>query len=248
MTLSYKPFVICLTALAVSTLLPSCAVGPNFKKPAAPAVKDYTPSPVSTTASTTNVLGGEAQRFVTSQDIAGDWWTLFHSKPLNALIDRSLKANPNLKAAQAALVVARENVLAQKGAYYPSVAGSFSASRQKTASAISPTPNNGDLYFNLYTPQVNVSYVPDVFGLNRRTVESLNAQAEQARFAWVASDIALSANVAAAAIQEASLREQIEATHHLIEINTNMLRILKTQFTNGYADRLDVAAQESQLA
>jgi NodT family efflux transporter outer membrane factor (OMF) lipoprotein len=237
-----------LTALAVSALLTSCAVGPDFKKPAAPPVKGYTPGPVSTTTGTTNVAGGEAQRFVTGRDIAGDWWTLFHSKPLNALIERSLKANPNLKAAQAALLVARENVKAQYGSYYPSVTGSFSAARQETPAVIAPVPNNNALYFNLYTPQVSVSYVPDVFGLNRRTVESLKAQAEQARFALVASDIALSANVVAAAIQEASLREQIAATHQLIAINTNMLQILRAQFARGYASRLDVAAQESQLA
>jgi NodT family efflux transporter outer membrane factor (OMF) lipoprotein len=90
--------------------------------------------------------------------------------------------------------------------------------------------------------------VPDVFGLNRRTVESLKAQEEEARFALVASDIALSANVVAAAIQEASVQEQIKETHHLIDLNTNMLRVLKTQFTNGYTDRLEVAAQEAQLA
>jgi NodT family efflux transporter outer membrane factor (OMF) lipoprotein len=243
-----KPHVIYLTAFAASTLFAGCAVGPDFKKPAAPQVRGYTPGPLSTTSSAANAAGGEAQHFVTGQDIAGDWWMLFHSKPLNDLIERSLKANPNLKAAQAALVVARENVKAQYGAYYPSVAGSFSAARQKTSSAIAPTPNDNALYFNLYTPQVSVSYVPDVFGLNRRTVESLNAQAEQARFAWVASDIALSANVVAAAIQEASLREQIGATHELIAINTNMLQILRNQFAKGYANRLDVAAQESQLA
>ncbi|HEV7924645.1 MAG TPA: efflux transporter outer membrane subunit [Verrucomicrobiae bacterium] len=243
MTASRQPLI-----LGLTMLLTSCAVGPNFKKAAAPAVHGYTAIPVSTTGSSTNVAGGEAQRFVTGQDIAGDWWTLFHSKPLNSLIERSLMANPNLRAAQAALVVARENVKAQRGSYYPSVTGSFSAARQKTANVLAPVPNDNDLYFNLFTPQVTVSYVPDVFGLNRRTVESLNAQAEQARFAWVASDIALSANVVAAAIQEASLREQIQATHHLIEINTNMLGILSTQFAKGYASRLDVAAQESQLA
>jgi len=248
MTPSRKPCVICLTALAASALLAGCAVGPNFKKPAAPPVKSYTPGPITTTTGTTNIAGGEAQRFVTAQDIAGDWWTLFHSKPLDALIERSLKANPNLKAAQAALLVARENVKAQYGAYYPSVTGSFSASRQKTPAVIAPVPSDNALYYSLYTPQVSVSYVPDVFGLNRRTVESLKAQAEQARFALVASDIALSANVVAVAIQEASLREQIAATHQLIAINTNMLQILRAQFARGYASRLDVAAQESQLA
>jgi len=235
-------------ALLAAALLGGCAVGPNFKKPAPPDVNGYTATPLSTTAGVTNVLGGEPQRFLTGTNISGEWWTLFHSKPLNALIDRSLKANPSIKAAQAALVVARENVLAQKGAYYPSVAGSFSAARQKTSSQISPTANSGALYFDLYTPQVGVSYVPDVFGLNRRTVESLKAQAEQARFALAATHITLSANVAAAAIQEASLREQIAATYQLIAINTNMLRILRTQFAKGYVSRLEVAAQESQLA
>jgi NodT family efflux transporter outer membrane factor (OMF) lipoprotein len=243
MTKVRKALVICLTAL-----LTSCAVGPNFKKPAPPPVHDYTPNPVSTTTSSTNVTGGEAQRFVSREDIAGDWWTLFHSKQLNDLIERSLKANPNLKAAQAALIVARENALAQKGSYYPSVSGSFSAARQKTAADIAPVPNNNALYFDLYTPQVTVSYTPDVFGLNRRTVESLNAQAEQARFAWVAADISLSANVVAAAIQEAALREQIDATRRLVKINTNMLGILRAQFSKGYAGRLEVAAQEAQLA
>ena len=70
------------------------------------------------------------------QDIPGEWWTLFHSKPLNDLIERSLKANPDIKAAQAALLVARENVLAQRGAYYPSVTGGFSASRSKTSNEL----------------------------------------------------------------------------------------------------------------
>jgi NodT family efflux transporter outer membrane factor (OMF) lipoprotein len=173
---------------------------------------------------------------------------LFHSKPLNDLIELSLRNNPTLKAAQAALQVAKETVLAQKGTYYPSIAGAFSAARQKTAEEISATPNSGALYFSLYTPQVNVSYVPDVFGLNRRTVESLQAQAEQARFALAATHITLSANVAAAAIQEVALRGQIEATRQLIVVNSNMLQILRLQFDKGYAGRLDVATQESQLA
>lgn len=44
------------------------------------------------------------------------------------------------------------------------------------------------------------------------------------------------------------MREQIAATHRLIDLETDMLRILRAQLGNGYADRLDVAAQESQLA
>jgi NodT family efflux transporter outer membrane factor (OMF) lipoprotein len=239
------PFVAASSALL---LVAGCAVGPNFKKPAAPQVNGYTPSPLSTTSSATNIAGGQAQRFVEGLDISGEWWMLFHSKSLNDLIERSLTNNPDIKAAQAALAMARENVLAQNGTYYPDVAGSFSAARQKTSSEIAPIPNANQFYFDLYTPQVSVSYMPDVFGLNRRTIESLKAQEGQARFALVATHITLSANVVAAAIQEASLRAQIDATRQLIAINSNMLQILHNQFAKGYASRLDVAAQESQLA
>ena len=173
---------------------------------------------------------------------------MFHSKPLDDLIERSLKANPGIQAAQAALLVARENVLAQRGAYYPSVSGSFSTTRAKSSSDLSPVTDTNALNYSLYTPEVSVSFVPDVFGLNRRTVESLGAQGQQARFALAATHITLSSNIAAAAIQEASLRAQIDATRELITINTNMLDILRNQFKAGYADRLDVAAQEAQLA
>jgi NodT family efflux transporter outer membrane factor (OMF) lipoprotein len=239
-------FLLILAAALVATC--GCAVGPNYKRPAAPDVPAYTPSVPTTTSSSPSVAGGEAQAFAPARDIPGAWWTLFHSKALNDLIERSLKNNPDLKSAQAALLVARENTRAQRGAYYPSVSGSFSATRAKTSEELSPVPSFTSFQYSLFTPEVSVSYVPDVFGLNRRTVESLKAQQEQARYALAATNITLSSNVADAAIQEASLRGQIEATNELIRINTSMLDVLRKQFETGYVGRLDVAAQESQLA
>lgn len=237
-------------AVVLAALLATvgCVVGPNYKKPAAPKVGGYTPTPISTTGGTPNIAGGQAQHLVEGKDIPGEWWAIFHSQPLNDLIERALKANPDLKAAQAALAVARENVLAQRGFYYPSVTGGAAVTRARTAADLSPALNANIQNYSLYTPQVSVSFVPDVFGLNRRTVESLEAQKEQARFALAATHITLSSNVAAAAIQEASLRGQINATHQLIDISADVLKILREQYAKGYASELDVAAQESQLA
>jgi NodT family efflux transporter outer membrane factor (OMF) lipoprotein len=252
MTLTRKSRVIDATSTFFVTMAllitAGCAVGPNYKKPAAPNVPGYAPSLPTTTSSTPGVSGGETQSFAQGHDIPGEWWTLFHCKALDDLIERALKNNPDLKAAQAALLVARENTLAQRGAYYPSVSGSFSATRAKTSDEISPVPSFTTFQYSLFTPEVSVSFVPDVFGLNRRTVESLKAQQEEARFALAATHITLSSNIAAAAVQEASLRGQIEATQKLIEINTNMLQVLRKQFEKGYVGRLDVAAQEAQLA
>ncbi len=248
MVLTHKSRLVHIIASSLLMFATGCAVGPNFKKPAPPNVTGYTPAAISTTSSTANVTGGEAQQLVDGRDIPGEWWTLFHSQPLNDLIERSLKANPDLKAAQAALRVARENVQAQRGAYYPGVTGGFSATRAKSSSNVSPVTNTNALNYSFYTPEVSVWFVPDVFGLNRRTVESLQAQDQQARFALAATHITLSANVAGGAIQEASLRAQVEATRELITINTDELEILRHRFAKGYVSRLDLAAQESQLA
>ena len=125
------------------------------------------------------------------------------------------------------MTVARENVLAQRGFYYPNVTGSFTATRARSAADLSPILSTNIQNYSLYTPQVSVTFVPDVFGLNRRTVESLEAQAQQTRFALIATYITLSSNIAAGAIEEASLRGQVSATNELITINTNMLKTLQ---------------------
>jgi NodT family efflux transporter outer membrane factor (OMF) lipoprotein len=236
-------------AALVSLLVVGCTVGPNFSKPAAPAVTSYTDHPLTTTVDTANVAGGAAQRFQSGSDVPGDWWTLFHSRPLNALIEKSLASNADLKAAQAALTVAHENVLAGRGAFYPTVTAGVSASReQDPPGSLAAVPSNNAFLYNLFTPQVSVSYAPDLFGLNRRTLESVKAQEQAVRFQTIATQVTLSTNVVAAVVQEASLEAQVDATQQLVDINAHMLTILQYQFGQGYVGRLEVAAQEAQLA
>jgi NodT family efflux transporter outer membrane factor (OMF) lipoprotein len=237
-----------LAGLAI-VLLAGCTVGPDFTKPAAPDVGAYAVDPVATTAATAGVAGGAAQRFIHGADIPGDWWSLFHSRPLDVLIKQALAGNPDLAAAQAALRAARENTRAQRGAFFPALTAGVSATRsQDPPGALAPVPSSNAFLYNLITPQLSISYVSDVFGLNRRSVESLKAQEQATRFQMIAVDITLSSNVVAAAIQEASLQAQVNATRQLMDINAHQVRILQYQFDNGYASRLDLAAQQSQLA
>ncbi|MDE2257584.1 MAG: efflux transporter outer membrane subunit [Xanthomonadaceae bacterium] len=233
-------------------LLTGCAVGPDFRKPVAPDVQAYDSGTLPARTATAPVAGGSTQRFQEGADIPGDWWTLFHSSPLNALIVNALKNNPDLAAARAALTAAHENALAQRGEYYPSVSAEFSTSRNKQSTLLAPAPNfpavPQEFLYSLFTPQLNISYVPDVFGLNRRSVESLQAQARAARFQLIAAHIALSANVVTAVVGAASLREQVKATEQLVDIEAQSVKLLQYQYDKGYASRLDLAAQESQLA
>lgn len=239
-----------LVALAAASLaLAGCAAGPNFKPPAPPAVSGYTAHPPAKTVATSGVAGGDAQNFQQDGDIPGDWWTLFHSPPLDALIARALKNNHDLKAAQAALRVAHEDVLAQRGSFFPAVSAGFNASREKDPSAaLAAVPSNNAYLYSLFTPQLSISYSPDLFGLNRRTRESLQAQEQSARFQMVAAWTTLTSNVVVTAVQEASLREQVGATRKLVDLEKHSLAILQLRFEKGDASKLDVAAQQSQLA
>ena len=89
----------------------------------------------------------------------GDWWTLFHSPALSALVAQALKNNHDLKAAQAALRVAHEDVLAQRGSFVPAVSAGFSASRQKDPSAaLAPVPSNNAY---LYSPNATIRLMSD---------------------------------------------------------------------------------------
>ncbi|HEY3918920.1 MAG TPA: efflux transporter outer membrane subunit [Stellaceae bacterium] len=230
---------------AAALLLASCEVGPNFHPPAIPADAGYTPEKPGAT-SATDVAGGAAQRFVDGKDIPGQWWTLFHSEPLNQLIAEALKANPTLDAAQATLREAQENVAAEKGVFLPGISGDFSSTREKISGAEFGNPKQSSI-FTLSTGSVSVSYGFDFFGGERRQLESTEAQQDYQRYELEAAYLTITSNVVAAAIQEASLRAQIAATQDIITAQRQQLDVLQKQFALGGAARSAVLAQQATL-
>src|SRR5713226_506221 len=236
-------------AVITASLLAGCAVGPHFKAPEAPGNAGFAPAgqiaPVTTAAP---LPGGQAQRFVDGMDIPGQWWTLFQSAPLNALIERALKNSPTLQAAQAAQRQANETTAAQRGSYYPSVSGTVESQRQKGTGAAFGIPGFPSSYFyNLQTASVNVSYTLDAFGGTRRQVEALKAQAEYQQFALEASYLTLTANIVAASVNEASLRAQISATEDIARSQQMQLDITQRRFAAGATSRADVLQQQATL-
>jgi NodT family efflux transporter outer membrane factor (OMF) lipoprotein len=264
------------SALALLGAAIGACVGPNFQRPAAPSVDRYTiePTPAATaaapgpgieapaatapapetkveppTAIAVNAATGAAQRFLLRQDVPKNWWTLFGSEALDALVEEALRANPDVASAQAALRQALENTAAQRGSYFPNLQGAFDASRNRDAlGTLSPTLSTPTPLYNLFTPQVTISYVPDIFGANRRAVESLGAQAEASRYQLDATYLTLTANVVTSAIQEAALRAQIAATSRVIALERESLEVLRHELDLGAIAEADVYAQDAALA
>lgn len=240
---------ICLAAAAAAVLaLTGCAVGPDFHRPEAAAPPVYTSEALPVQTASAATVAGAPQTLVTGADIPARWWSVFHSEPLNHLIEQALRANPNVPAAEAALRAARENVLAQRGAYWPQAGGTFTSTRQKSPDAVSPTLASGDSLYTLHTAQLNISYTADVFGLNRRQVEALQAQVDYQRFQLEAAQLSLTSNVVSAVVQVASLRGQIDATRSTLQILGDQLQILRKQLELGAIPEVNVIAQETTLA
>ena len=178
----------------------------------------------------------------------GDGGNCSSRSALNRLVESALRANPDLQSAKAALRVARENHLADRGALFPQVEGDFSANRQKNpASLASPLNSNANI-FSLYNGQLNISYAPDLFGGVRRQIEASGAGVENQRFTVEAAYLTLTTNVVLAAMQEASLRGQIKATHKAIAVGESVVAALRAERRAGEAAASDIAAQEALLA
>jgi NodT family efflux transporter outer membrane factor (OMF) lipoprotein len=224
-------------------LLTGCAAGPNFQRPAPPAVTAYTPVPLPDPA----VAEGASQRFAMGAPVAARWWTLFHSPELDALEDQALSGNSDLKSARAALRSLDELYRAQRAARLPDVQLAASAQVARTPNSLAPIVNSNAQNYALYNVGVNISYAFDVFGGVKRATEAAAAQAENQRYLAAGVYLTLTANVAATAVQIASLNTQLDAAKAIVAADRRTLDIIQRQQRLGEASSLDVANAESTL-
>ena len=234
--------------LLLTTLLTACAVGPNFESPEPPKATRYTDTDMPAKTASAEGKEGAAQTFLQGQDVPADWWKLFGSEDLNKLVQQALANNPDLKAARASLRQAKETYYATRGDILPDVDASFSPTREKFNPFAFGEKGVPSTIFTLYNANVSVSYGLDLFGGTRREIEEAEAQAEYQRYELDAAYLTLTANVVTAAIQEASLRDQIKETQDIVDIETKQLNILQKQFEFGAIAKSVVLEQQATLA
>ena len=243
------PYRIVAAALAAS-LLASCTHEPP-RPPEVPTAERYTPGPaVEQTAAAGDFPGGQAQRFVGGRDIPAQWWSLFRSPALDALVRQALEQSPSLVQADARLRQAQEERSARAGAtQWPSVDAKLSANRVDIGS--DSFPGGGlpvPMPLNLYLASVPVSYQLDLFGANRHELQALQATIDEQRYELEAARLMLAGNVVTSAIREASLREQIASTAEIVALQQRRLAIVERLEQIGTAAQADVVVQRLELA
>jgi len=229
-----------LIATLAATGLCGCTVGPDFHTPAPPDTDHYVAGPPVTIAD---------QGIEAGQDIPAQWWVLFHSAPLDALVRTALRDSPTIIAAQAALRSAQEGYVAQRGSsVYPQVDAQFQAQREAAPGAAFGFPQAGSSTFTLFDAAVNVSYKFDLVGATRRQLEALAAQSDYQRWQLEAARLTLAANVVTTVITAAALNDQIVATQDILSSQRDQLSIIQRQKSAGAASQADVLTQQSNLA
>ncbi len=235
-------------SLAVA-LLAGCTVGPRYHAPAPPTAATYTPEPQPTETVSAPGSAGSPQHFSQTTDIPAQWWTLFHSQGLDAMVREALDNSPTLGQAAARLKEAQEESNARTGATkYPSVSANVSAEREQLDLAVYGIPFPSPPPFNLLNGSVAVSYTLDLFGANRRLVEGLNAQVAYESWQLQAARLMLAGNVVSAAIRQAQLRSQIDITRQMVELQEKELDITERRYQAGGVSEYDVRSQHTLVA
>lgn len=237
-------------AFLCSLVLCGCAVGPDFHTPAAPDTQTYTRNAEPSGTVAAGGMDGAAQTFTAADTAIPRWWRQFQSVELDRLVEQALSRSPTLAQARAKLIEARENYNAQAGATrFPSVDAGISGVRQQVDLAAFGIPhieNPGP--FSLFNASVSVSYVFDIFGGNRRALEATLAQVDYQSFELDAARLSIAGNVVSAAVQRASLQQQIVLTQRLAEAQAQQLTIVEARFAAGGVAQLDVNSQRTLLA
>jgi len=229
----------------MAVLCLAACVGPDFHRPAEPPVQRYVPP----AEQARSLPPDSGQRLMPGTEGPREWWREFHSPELDQMVEAAQRANPSLAAAQAALRQASEDARAQRAVFWPTIGFGATASRNRDAlQVVQGALQSGAPVYTLYNTQATVSFLPDLFGANRRLVESATASAELAAWQRDATWLSLTGNVVTAALQIAGIAAQIDATQQLLQVQQQELDMQRRSESLGAVDGTTVLAQASALA
>lgn len=233
-----------LSTLATAVALAGCAFAPPAKPPASPAPAQYTATPL---PSETAKVDGIAQHYSLGERAVPQWWREYRNDTLNAWVEEGLRNNPSLAATRHTLEAAHQLLRAQIGAnLLPKLDGQAQSSRQRALGfpGFGPPTN----LYDVYAGQLSLSYNFDLFGATRHGIQATAAQVDQQSYEFDAAKRTLAANIVTAAINAASLDEQVQTSEQLSKLAHDQADLTERQRALGAASQDDVLSLREQAA
>ena len=228
-----------LAAAAITCgLLAGCTVGPNYKRPAAPA-----PAP--------DAYKTQAPwRVADPKDSLpkGAWWEVFNDAELNAYEQQLLKANQSLLAAEDRLEEARSLARVTSAAFFPQASVDPNASRNRYSGNRPEVLTLGNpLTQSTYEIPFFINWEPDLFGRIRRNLEASNANLQATAADMYNLNLILTSELAADYFSLRELDAEYQVVLDSVQIQQKGLQLVEYRHNGGVASGLDLAQQQTLL-
>lgn len=234
--------------IGLAAFLTACAVGPDYQRPCAPV-------PIAFKEVSKDWQAAKPQDACDR----GEWWKIFHDAELDCLENKVNVTNQTLSATYSQYLQAVALVDQARASFYPNLSATLSVTRQKAASLTSTTTTGVDTT-TIVTPrgagngpnttesfQAVASWVPDLWGSVRRTVEA-NCAAAQATAAQVAlAQLSVQAQLATYYFGVRGLDWDQKLLDDTVKNYRKSLKIVENRYASGTAQRSDVLQAKAQL-
>jgi len=237
------------TALAALT---GCAVGPNYHRPTAPVSPHFKEADGWTPSKPADAID------------KGAWWTMFHDDQLNQLEERVATSNQTVKEFEAAYREAHQITAEARASFFPTLGVNAGATRSRTATGVSASAagagagsttgtgttgigGNGSPLHTSYVGELEGSWVPDLWGKVRRTVESDKALAQASAADIANAKLAAQGSLAEDYFELRVLDEQERLYRENIADFQKFLTLTTNQYNEGTQARSAVITAQTQL-
>lgn len=188
------------------------------------------------------------------------WWSSLNDPALDRLVQRALEESPDIAVVKARVRQARASLRGEEADLLPSADASLAAAHvhlptkhggglDATDASSASSAGAGSLpsSINLFNAGFDASWELDLFGGQRRAIESAKATAEATDEHLVDAQLSLVAEVAQAYVNLRSTQARLGLSNRAIERQQQQIALTSHSFEGGTASEVDVIRLENQL-
>ena len=218
------------TLALLGLLAAGCSVGPDFQRPDSelPATWSFSKNKTAPAANPADLVR---------------WWRRFHDAELTSLVEQAVDANLDVKQAAARVRQARAQRQSAMSSFWPTI-GSSGSMQESESGGSGPGSGNSRSYHG----GLSAAWELDLFGGNRRNLESADARLAAAAADLDGTRLSMAAEVALTYCQLRSIQDQITVSRRNLAIQESSSKITHDRRDAGFASDLDVANADALVA
>ncbi|WP_304854608.1 efflux transporter outer membrane subunit [uncultured Parasutterella sp.] len=226
-----RRFLILAAAVSSALFLSSCAVGPDYERPAVPVPENFR-----------NIHGQvDASNWLTAR-----WWRQYNDPALDYLVSKAIANNRTLQQTMANVEKAAAQVTVSRSSLFPQLSYSGDGGKARSSmNTVTGAMMDGKA-ITTYEGLVNASWEIDLWGRIRRQTESAVASYRSAQAAHKAAIASVIGSVVSTYFSILAADEQYRIDVATAESYFETYKLFKLRFQYGNVSEMEVAQARSQ--